>query len=113
MENNQNKNKTKAKIKRILREEEEQRTKKIAAEAGLPYLDLSIIPLDPSGLNIIPLEQSKKIGVTIIQKFGKALKVAVKDFDNEATKNFLEELKKKGFSLKVFVVSQSSLDEKK
>jgi len=110
MKNNQNKNKTKAKIKRILREEEEQTTKKIAAEAGLPYLDLSIIPLDPSGLSIIPLEQSKKIGVTIIQKFGKALKVAVKDFDNEATKNFLEELKKKGFSLKVFVVSQSSLE---
>jgi len=109
MKNDQDKNKTEAKIRKIHREEEEKKAKSLASKLGLPYLDLSTAPIDPSGLNIVSLEQCKKLRIMVVQKFGKALKIAVKNPKDKVVKKFLEELKNKGFSFKLFVVSQSSL----
>jgi len=104
------KNKTELKIKRIHQEEEEKKTKELASKLDLIYLDLSTIPIDPSGLAIVPLEKAKESELIIVQKFGKALKVAVKNPDNEKTKQILENLKKQNYSLKIFIVSSSSLE---
>lgn len=103
-------NKTDSKIKIIHRQEEEKKTKEFASELKLPYLDLSIVPIDPSGLRLVPLEKAKESGVIILQKFGKGLKVAIKDPEKEQTKKLLEELKNKGFAIELFFVSQSSLE---
>lgn len=104
------KNKTEAKLKIIRREEEEEKTKDFASKLGLPYLNLTIIPIDPSGLTIVPLEKSKETEILVLQKFGKALKIAVKNPDKEETKKILEELKNQGFAIEVFIVSKSSLE---
>lgn len=102
-------NKTEVKIKKIRREEEEKKTKELATKLGLPYLDLSITPIDPSGLGIVPLAKAREAGVMVLQKFGKSIKIAVKNPDEEKTKKLLEELKNNNLIPELIIVSQSSL----
>ena len=66
------KNKIKSKIKIIHREEEEKRTEELAAKLGLPYLNLTTIPIDPSGLEIVPLDKAKEAEVIITESREKA-----------------------------------------
>ncbi len=104
-------NKTKSKIKIIHREEEEEKTKKIASSLKLSYLNLSFVSINPSNFGIIPLEKTKESEAIVLKKFGKTLKIAVKDPNNEKTKKLLEELKNKGFIFEIFIVSKSSLEK--
>ena len=104
------KDKTGAKIKVIHREEEEKRTKEIASNLGVPYLDLSTVSVDPACLDIIPLSKAKETETIILRKFGKSLTIAVKDPNQEKTKKLLEELKNQKYVLELFVVSGSSLE---
>ncbi len=105
-----NKNKTESKLRKIHREEEEKKAKQKASKLGIPYLDLSVTPINPSGLKVIPLEKAKKTKMCVIQKFGRSLKLAVNDPENKQTKKALKDLKDKGFSYKIFLVSESSLE---
>ena len=102
--------KIKAKVKLIHREEEEEKIQKFASKFKLPYLNLSIISVDPSGLKIVPLPKAKESEVMILRKFGKGIKIAVKNPDNEKTEELLKELKDRGYALEIFIVSQSSLE---
>lgn len=104
------KDKIKSKIRLILREEEEEKTEAIANKFKLPYLDLSTVPVDPAGLKIVPLDKAKESEVIILRKFGKGIKIAVRNPDREETKNLFKDLKDKGYALEVFIVSLSSLE---
>ena len=103
------KDKIKSKIRLILREEEEEKTEVLANKLKLPYLDLSTVPVDPAGLKIVPLDKAKELEVIILRKFGKGIKIAVKNPDKEETKKLFKDLKDKGYALEVFIVSLSSL----
>jgi len=107
---NNNQNKTERKLRKIRREEEEKKAKQKASKLGITYLDLSAVPIDPSGLDVISLEKSKQANICIIQKFGRSLKLGVSDLKSKQTKKVLDELKQKGFSFQLFLVSQSSLE---
>ncbi len=107
---NKFKNKLKSKLKIIHRQEEEKETQKLAVKLNLPYIDLSTVPIDLHGLKIVPLKEAKESNSVILKKFSKTLKIAVKDPNDEKTKNLLDELKNRGFTSKIFIVSQSSLE---
>lgn len=102
--------KTEDKIKIIQREEEEKQTQKIASNLRLPYLNLSTMPIDPSGLSLISLKDAKDAKIIIIKKFNKNLKIAVKNPESEKSKELLDKLKGQGYSFDIFVVSDSSLE---
>lgn len=103
------KDKTETKIKLIHREEEERLIQKLASKLKMPYLNLSTVPIDPSGLEIIPLEKAKETESIVLRKFGKGIKIAAKDPDDKKLKKLLGELKEKGFTFEIFIVSRSSL----
>ncbi len=107
---NKLKNKLKSKLKIIRRQEEEKKTQKLAVELDLLYIDLTTVPIDPHGLKIIPLKEAKEFRVIILKKLGKTIKIAVKDPNNEKTEKLLGELRNNGFTLEIFIVSQSSLE---
>ncbi len=106
----ENQRKAEAKIKIIRRQEEEKETQKLAAKLDMPYLDLGTVSIDPSVLDIVPLEQAKKTSSIVLRKLGKGIKIAIKNPDNEGTKILIKELQDKGFALEIFIVSQSSLE---
>ncbi|MCK4859862.1 MAG: type II/IV secretion system protein, partial [Candidatus Omnitrophica bacterium] len=104
------KDKLKSKLKAIRRQEEEKRTQALATELDLSYIDLSTIPIDPSGLKIVPLKQAKESKIVVLKKLGKTIKIAAKNPNDKKTKTLLEELKKKEFTPEIFIASQTSLE---
>ena len=102
--------KIESKIEAIHVQEEEKKAKEFASGLSLPYVNLKIIPIDPSGFNLIPLEESKEAEIIVVQKTGKSIKIALKNPKEEKTKLILDDLKSRGYSSTIFIVSTSSLE---
>jgi len=104
-------NKTDTTIKNIKRQQEEEKTKKVAEKLDLPYLNLDITPIDSSGLDLVEREEAVQANLIIIYKFGNSLKVAIVNPDNKETKQVLNKLKEKKFNISLFITSSSSLEK--
>ncbi len=104
------KDKLKSKLKTIRRQEEEKKTQAFATELDLPYIDLSTIPIDLSGLKMVSFKQAKESKVVVLKKLGKTIKIAAKNPNDKKTKILLKELKKKELTPEIFIVSQSGLE---
>lgn len=97
------------KLTLIKREEEEQTAKRLAEQFNLPYINLAVTPIDADSLAILPKKTAEKGNVLIIRKYGKMLRLAVKDPKNPETIKIIEQLKSQGFEHKLFIVSTTSL----
>ncbi len=98
------------KLEEVREKEAEERAKKTAQKSDLPYLDLSARPIDQEALAIVKEETARGASLAVFQSENeKNLKVAVFDPQAPNTQKIIEDLKKKGFNLSLFVVSQKSL----
>ncbi|MEA2113216.1 MAG: GspE/PulE family protein [Patescibacteria group bacterium] len=100
----------KEKLINIRRHEEEERAKQLAETLDLPYVDLTITPVDSRDLAILPEEKAKKGKLAIIRKTGRTLRIAVKNPKDPQTVQILEELKEQGFERSLFIVSLTGLE---
>jgi type II secretory ATPase GspE/PulE/Tfp pilus assembly ATPase PilB-like protein len=98
------------KIESMRLEDIETLAKKKAAKLGLPYLNLRVSPIDQSAVQILPEAESQIGRMAVIAKSGKNLKVAVADPELIETKKTLEELRRRGFTPGLVVVSGLSLE---
>ncbi len=97
-------------IKRLYHKSEEERATAIANKFNLPYVDLSLIPVEAEILNSIPEEDARKADVAVIYKVGKKFQIAVIDPEKYETKKLLEKIKKEeGINYNLVIVSQDSL----
>ena len=101
----------KVKLGLLRRKEEEEATQFLATKYGLPYLNLTTIPIDPEALKIIAESEAKKALLAVISKRGKFLDVVVVKPKQEDTLRLTQGLEEKGFKIKLFLVSRSSLDK--
>ncbi|MCK4891276.1 MAG: hypothetical protein KAS78_01275, partial [Candidatus Pacebacteria bacterium] len=81
-------------IKRLYHKSEEERATAIANKFNLPYVDLSLIPVEAEILNSIPEEDARKADMAVIYKVGKKFQIAVTDPEKYETKKLLEKIKK-------------------
>lgn len=99
-------------IKAFNREIEEERTAALAASLGMPYLDLNIFPINAEEMQNLTEADSRKYKMTVFQKQGREAKMGLVDVENKAAIEFIENLKKeKGWNIRLFVISQSSLNK--
>lgn len=97
---------------RIHRREEEARAKERAVKENLPYLDMTHVYVDLGALTILPEETARDARLAVIEKAGtRTLNTVIEDLNNSKTQALIEWLKNKGYRLKVFLVSHSSLEE--
>ena len=97
-------------IKRLYHKSEEERATAIANKFNLPYIDLSLIPVEAEIVNSIPEEDARKADVAVIYKVGKKFQIAVIDPEKYETKKLLEKIKEEeGINYNVSIVSQDSL----
>lgn len=96
-------------LERLRRVDEERRAKSLAQKQNLPYLDLTMIPINIEALATIPEEKAKKAGGAILQKIANKLQMAVLDSTNPETTALIEELKSQNFSVSFFIVSHHSM----
>ncbi|MEA2097684.1 MAG: GspE/PulE family protein [Patescibacteria group bacterium] len=97
-------------IKRLYHKSEEERATAIAKKFELPYVDLSLVPVEAETVNSIPEEDAKKAEVAVTYKVGKKLQIAVIDPEKYETKKLLHKIKKEdGISYSLIVVSRDSI----
>ena len=104
--------KQKETIKKLRHISEEEETSRRAKSLGLPYIDLSIIPVATEIVTIIPEKQARKGLFAAIKKIGKKVYIAAFNPELQETKKIIGNLKKeKGFEINFFVASQPSLEK--
>ncbi|MEK9170332.1 MAG: GspE/PulE family protein [Patescibacteria group bacterium] len=102
-----------AKLKSILdktrKEAEERDAERRAEKLGTPYINLAIQPIETDALELIPEERAREAQVAVIEKKGDKIVFAAFDNTNPEAKRIFDDLVKKGFKPKNFIVSLSSL----
>jgi len=95
-------------LAKMRREAEERDAKRRADSYQLPYLEPSKLSVNLEALGILPESQAKEGNIALVA--AKDVKIAAITIDPKYSKTvqILEDLKKKGYQINVFVVSQSS-----
>jgi type IV pilus assembly protein PilB len=95
-------------LAKMRREAEERDAKRRADSYQLPYLEPSKLSVNLEALGILPESQAKEGNIALVA--AKDVKIAAIAIDPKYSKTvqILEDLKKKGYQVNVFVVSQSS-----
>ncbi|MEA1936674.1 MAG: GspE/PulE family protein [Patescibacteria group bacterium] len=97
-------------VRTLYHKSEEKRATAMAKKFGLPYVDLSLIPIDAETVTSIPEEEAKKAELAVIYKVGKRFQIAVVNPENYETKKILEKMKKMdGINYNIVIVSKDSL----
>jgi len=105
-----NEEKQEKKLAELHKREAESLAKVLSSKYGLPYVDLSSIPINTDALRLLPEKMAREALIASFQLTGKKLKVAVSAPNSNLTKIALAELEKKGLILTTYLVSKSSLE---
>ncbi|MEX2144961.1 MAG: GspE/PulE family protein [Candidatus Spechtbacterales bacterium] len=97
-------------LEKIRRQQEENLAKQRAESHGMPYLNLSAVPLHPESISTLDEQTAKEAHVTVIQKKEASVSVGVENPNNPKTQEVLGKLKKAAKEINVFLVSHSSLE---
>lgn len=89
---------------------EEREAKLLAQKLGVEYINLSIIAPKTQALELISFEQAKGAFCAPFLLKDKDVSLACKNPDLIATKAIINELKQLGFQIKIYVVSEASLN---
>ena len=97
-------------LKRLYHKSEEEKATAIAKKFNLPYIDLSMVPINSETVNSISEKDALNAELAVIYKVGRKLQIAVVNPDNYETKKMLEKLKKEeGINYNLVVVSMDGL----
>ena len=94
-----------------LREQEEEEVMRMLSDKyGLEYIDLTITPINPDSLIVIPEQSAREGKCVAFALAGKVLSVAVHAPENDLTKTVLTEVESRGFTPQLFLTSIRSLE---
>jgi type IV pilus assembly protein PilB len=98
-------------LSKIYRESEERDAQKRAQKLNLPYVDLRQIPISLDAISILQEEEARKAKAAVVEKKIHNIALVVYNPQLSETQKIINILKDKGFTIKIFIVSQSSLEE--
>lgn len=99
-----------AKLKAIRAEEEEDLVRILSEKHGIPYVDLSFVPLKMDALRIIPEAEAREAEVAAFDKNGKHLSVAFRDPESDQSAALLARVSALGYIVEKHLVSRASLE---
>jgi len=97
------------KIQELLQREEENLTQMLSNRFGIPYINLSDVPINTNGLRLIKEEDSRKNEVVGFNLENKTLSVAIRNPNNQVALDLIESLENNGYIIKLFLTSSRSL----
>jgi len=98
-------------LNKIIREQEEKRSEERAQKEGHPYVNLATTPIDREAVILLTKKQSQEAKVAIVQKVGKRLEIVVESSVYPKTQDLLKKLESQGYSLDIFIGSETSLQK--
>lgn len=99
------------KLGKINREFKEKETAERARKQGLSYINISVTPINPDLLKILPPDTAKKALIMPFFKLGNKLRIAVADPENPETKKVIDQLKQAGYAVNINLASDDGLRE--
>ncbi|MDA8597212.1 GspE/PulE family protein, partial [Candidatus Pacebacteria bacterium] len=90
--------------------EEAELIKRLATQYGLPYVDLRGVTINPAAMMLIPEATARGTMCIAFEKQHKKISIAIRNPNNEKTKQLLAELESAGWTLNIFMTATSSLE---
>jgi type IV pilus assembly protein PilB len=106
-----NEEKQNQKLDELRNAEEEDLAKTLASKYSLPYIDLSISPMNIDALRTIKEDAARKAEVAPFNIVDKRVSVAIFSPNNAATKEAVDDLKKRGYAPNIYMASRDSLEK--
>lgn len=98
-----------AKLAHVRAQEEEDLVRILSEKHGIPYVDLTFVPLNMDALRVIAEKDARESEAVAFDKSGKHLSVAMRDPESDVTTGLLARLAADGFVVSKFLVSHASL----
>ncbi len=98
-------------IRTLRMDEEEKSVQMISEKYGIPYMDLTRVPINTDGLRLVPEEEARANILAVFDIIGKRLSIAIHSPDNPETINSIKELQKKGYETSLFMSSLHSIEK--
>ncbi len=99
------------KLEDLQAQEEEGLAEAMAKKYGVPYIDLSVSPVNIDALRIIHEAEARKAEVAPFNIINKKVSIGIISPNNQDTISAVEDLKARGFIPTVFMVSHQSLEK--
>ncbi len=99
------------KLDELRAQEEEGLAEAMSKKYGLPYLDLSVSPINIDALRIVREQEAREAEVAPFNIINKNLSVGIVSPNNEKTTNLIASLEARGFKCAVYMVSHQSLEK--
>ena len=95
----------------LLKKEEEDLAERLSQKYGIPYIDLSLHPINIDALRVIKEEDARAKEIAVFNITDKEIDVGVLSPNNEKSAGAVEELKARGYKPEIFMVSHASLEK--
>ncbi len=82
----------------------------LSARYKIPYIDLSRVTIELDALAVVGEVEAKKAKLAVFQMNGKKINVAIQTPNPEETQNLLKKLEHDGYSLTVYLTSETGLE---
>ncbi len=93
----------------LKKREEEDLARTLSEKYGIPYLDLSVVPINIDALRVIREEEAREASLAVFNIVDKRIDVGVISPANEKTLRKIDEFKEEGYIPSMFMVSHESL----
>lgn len=97
------------KIKTLHKKEEEILAKTLAEHNGVPYLDLTVHPINIDAIRVLKESEAREAEAAVFNAVNKSIQVAVLSPKSEKIRILLDDLRRRGYEPEVFMVSHQSL----
>lgn len=94
----------------LRRKEEENLIKTLSTEYGIPYIDLRGITINPAALQLLEETVARGSNCVTFEFQNQKLSVAIRNPNNQRSREVLKKLEDRGYMLTVFMTSTSSLE---
>src|SRR3989338_1727409 len=95
----------------LRKQEEEELTQTLSTKYGVPYLDLTVTPINIDALRVIGEVETREAQIAVFNDVDKVLSVGALSPQNPKTVEALQKLKEKGYTIELFMVSHASLNK--
>jgi len=98
-------------LSEINRLEEEGLTMALSEKLGIPYTDLSIVPINIEALSYLPEKLARASGAAIFSELGKKISLAILTPNNSRVKEVVKLIQDKGYYVALHISSKHGLEK--
>ncbi len=95
----------------LRKQEEEDLAETLSSKYGVPYLDLTVAPINIDALRIISETDTREAQIAVFNDVDKVLSVGALSPESPKTVEAINKLKAKGYEVELFMVSHASLQK--